>query len=178
MGYFSIPPSPNIPNYITSLIYNGMCLLEGTNLSEGRGTDTPFLLFGAPWLNGYKLTSILNKLNLPGIKFEHSMFKPVRIRGKADWPKYRDEMCQGVRIRVLDDSKIDPIEMAVHIFEETRALHPNEFVFLETNFIDKLYGSDSLKSNILSKESLEVLFSSWQEDKNRFSSIREQYLLY
>ena len=58
-GYFSIPPSPNIPNYVTSLIYNGMCLLEGTNLSEGRGTDTPFLLFGAPWLKGYKLTSIL-----------------------------------------------------------------------------------------------------------------------
>ena len=178
MGYFSIPPSPNIPNHVTSLIYNGMCLLEGTNLSEGRGTETPFLLFGAPWLNGYKLTSILNKLKLPGIKFEYSMFKPVRIRGKADWPKYRYEMCQGVKIKVLNMDKVDPIRMAIHIIGETRALHPDEFIFLETNFIDKLYGNESLKLNILSHEPIENLFLSWQEDNNRFSSIRKQYLLY
>ena len=83
-----------------------------------------------------------------------------------------------MRIRVLDDSKVNPIKMAVYILKETRKLHPDEFIFLETNFIDKLYGSKILKSNILSNESLETLFISWQEDKAKFSPIRERYLLY
>ena len=62
-GYFSVPPSPNIPDFETALIYNGMCLLEGTNLSEGRGTENPFLLFGAPWMNSKVIIEMVGATN-------------------------------------------------------------------------------------------------------------------
>ena len=76
-GYFTIGPSPNISDYNTALVYAGMCLLEGTNISEGRGTDYPFLYFGAPWINGIKLTESLNHLEFDGVRFESINFTPI-----------------------------------------------------------------------------------------------------
>ena len=92
-GYFSISPSPNISNFKTALIYNGMCLLEGTNISEGRGTRDPFLLFGAPWMNSKKILKDLINLKFSGVNFYQKTFKPISIEG-AKYPKYENELSE------------------------------------------------------------------------------------
>ena len=69
-GFEFIPPSPNIPDLSTAIMYSGMCLIEGTNISEGRGTEKPFLLIGSPWINSEKLLSFLNKKNFNGVAFQ------------------------------------------------------------------------------------------------------------
>jgi uncharacterized protein YbbC (DUF1343 family) len=159
-GYFSIPPSPNIPDFETALIYNGLCLLEGTNISEGRGTDKPFRLFGAPWINGDEITDKLNSINLHGVRFESVNFTPQKSM-KAKWPKYENEICNGAKIIILDKKNLSPLTIGVEIIRSIYELYPQKFKFLESNFIDKLYGSNQLRIQVISKASIEEIKESW-----------------
>jgi len=88
-------PSPNMPTLATATVYPGQVFLEGTNISEGRGTTKPFELFGAPWIDGYRLTEELSRLNLPGVIFREAWFTPT-------FSKYKEELCGGAQIHVVD----------------------------------------------------------------------------
>ncbi len=173
-----VATSPNIPDFETALIYNGMCLLEGTNISEGRGTTKPFLTFGAPWINSSELEDELTSLNLPGVTFRALRFIPESIPGKARWPKYEGETCRGIRISITDFESCDPLLTAISILRVVQQNYPDKFEFIATNYIDKLYGSDNLRKRIRGGESARAIVSGWAEDELSFKQMREKYLLY
>jgi uncharacterized protein YbbC (DUF1343 family)/Na+/proline symporter len=167
-----VPPSPNIPNIQSAILYSGLCLFEGTNISEGRGTETPFEIIGSPWLNSEKIIEEIKYKNLEGVKVSKINFVPKSIKGKSLHPKYLNEQCNGIKITILDRKKINPIELALNLISIINKIHPEEFDFLEGDFIDKLYGSNDLRNHIVSNEDINVLINSWVKFNN------EKYLLY
>ena len=173
-----VPPSPNIADVNTSIIYSGMCLIEGTNLSEGRGTDFPFLQFGAPWLDSETLLNNMNDMNLPGVEFLKVNFIPRFIPSKATYPKFINQECKGLKILIDDRSKINPILITIKILNEVKKIHPNEFKFLSSNFIDKLYGSDLLKNNINTGLNIDELIGNWKYDYTEFESLSKKFRIY
>ena len=177
LGYFSISPSPNIPDFSTAFIYNGMCLLEGTNISEGRGSSAPFLLFGAPWMNSKLILEDMLKFNSPGVTFYQKTFKPISMEG-AKHPKYKGELCYGIKIDVFDESAMDPLAISILTLKTIYKHHPNYFSFNNNNFIAKLYGSNKIKENILQDRSIQELINTWNNDAISFSLLRKPYLIY
>ena len=146
-----VKPSPNIPNVGTALIYPGMCLLEGTNVSEGRGTEHPFKWFGAPWIDGKILSQELNKLHLPGVIFVPKSFTPISIPGVADKPKYEDQLCDGIEIRVITRNKYQSLNVGVSVLKKLQELYPEDIVFKE-NRLNRLWGSDTLLKELQKKK--------------------------
>ena len=146
-----VKPSPNIPDVGTALIYPGMCLLEGTNVSEGRGTEHPFKWFGAPWIDGKILSQELNKLHLPGVVFVPKSFTPISIPGVADKPKYEDQLCDGIEIRVITRNKYQSLNVGVSVLKKLQELYPENIVFKE-NRLNRLWGSDTLLKELQKKK--------------------------
>ena len=173
-----ISPSPNIEDNNTAFIYQGTCLIEGTNLSEGRGTNKPFSYIGAPWLNSEKLLMELNDLNLEGVDFYNKTFIPKTILGKVSQPKFEYQKCNGIGINIKDRKKASPLVITIHIINIVNKMHPNLFKFNSDNFIDKLYGSDELRKTILSNISINTLFENWNREKLIFKEQRAPFLLY
>ena len=171
------PPSPNIPNFKTALIYVGTCLLEGTNISEGRGTNFPYKVFGAPWLDNKKLISALNKYNFKGVIFSPENFTPIDIKGKALNPKYENILCNGVRIKIINKSEIQPFLIGASIIYEIHRLHPDKFKFKD-DFFDKLYGSNRFRENILESKNINGLIDSDNRSIERFKLDIKGVLLY
>ena len=145
-----VKPSPNIPDLGTALIYPGMCLLEGTNVSEGRGTEHPFKWFGAPWIDGKILSKELNKLHLPGVVFVPKSFTPVSIPGVADKPKYENQLCDGIEIRVITRNEYQSLKVGVSILKKLQELYPKNIIFKE-NRLNRLWGSDTLLNELQNK---------------------------
>ena len=145
-----VKPSPNIPDLGTALIYPGMCLLEGTNVSEGRGTEHPFKWFGAPWIDGEILSGELNKLHLPGVVFVPKSFTPVSIPGIADKPKYQNQLCDGIEIRVITRNEYQSLNVGVSILKKLQELYPENIIFKE-NRLNRLWGSDTLLNELQKK---------------------------
>tara|TARA_B100001750_G_C15495326_1_gene593763 strand:+ start:475 stop:1497 length:1023 start_codon:yes stop_codon:yes gene_type:complete len=165
-----ISPSPNIPDIMTALIYVGTCLLEGTNLSEGRGTNAPFMLFGAPWLDNQKIVQNLNDKKMEGVIFLEENFTPKTS-------KYSQVQCKGIRIHIKNKEKIDPLIVGMSIINEVYKNHPNEFEF-KADFFDKLYGSDDLRVAILESKNIDELMNKNEKDIEVFKKLREKVLLY
>src|SRR5205814_11941 len=117
-----VMPSPNMPTLDTALVYPGMCLLEGTNLSEGRGTTRPFELFGAPWLDGQKLADALEAEQLPGVRFRPCAFNPT-------WDKHRGKRCQGAQIHITDRRALEAVRLGVACIVHARAQDPAKFAW-------------------------------------------------
>jgi len=145
-----VNPSPNIPDVATALIYPGMCLLEGTNVSEGRGTEHPFKWFGAPWIDSKILSQELNKLHLPGVVFVPKSFTPVSIPGVADKPKYENQLCDGIEIRVITRNEYQSLNVGVGVLKKLQELYPENIVFKE-NRLNRLWGSDTLLKDLEKK---------------------------
>jgi len=145
-----VKPSPNIPDLGTALIYPGMCLLEGTNVSEGRGTEHPFKWFGAPWIDGKILSGELNKLHLPGVVFVPISFTPVSIPGVADKPKYENQLCNGIEIRVITRNEYQSLNVGVSILKKLQELYPENIIFKE-NRLNRLWGSNTLLNELQKK---------------------------
>ena len=116
-GLRFIRPSPNMPDLRTAEVYPGLCLLEGTNVSEGRGTRMPFRQFGAPWIDSKHLADRLNKLNLPGMHFETASFTPASS-------KYQGQTCNGVRIIITDRDQLEPYYSGIRIISEICRMYP------------------------------------------------------
>jgi uncharacterized protein YbbC (DUF1343 family) len=115
-----VMPSPNMPTLDTATVYPGMCLLEGTNISEGRGTTRPFEIFGAPFIDPEKLSSELNALNLPGVFFRENYFQPT-------FHKFAGELCGGAQIHVTDRDEFRPFLTGVEIIKRIRKIYEKEF---------------------------------------------------
>lgn len=119
-----IPPSPNMPTLETALVYPGGCLVEGTNLSEGRGTTTPFQLVGAPFLNANQLARELSEAGVPGCMIRPASFKP-------SFEKHSGEVCHGVMLHVTNKQLFRPVTTYLHLLCLARAQSPDDFQFLE-----------------------------------------------
>jgi uncharacterized protein YbbC (DUF1343 family) len=117
-----VMPSPNMPTYTTALVYPGGCLLEGTNLSEGRGTTRPFELLGAPWLNGERLAHMLRAVRLPGVALRPLTFVPT-------FHKHAGVLCGGVQVHVTDAARFQPVATYAAIIAAAHALTPEHFRF-------------------------------------------------
>lgn len=172
-----IPPSPNLPYLECALAYPGTCLLEGTNVSEGRGTDHPFLLVGAPWIDGEALAEALAKLPFTGFFFDAAEFTPAS-HPWAMRPKYEGRLCRGVRIQPAPDADRRPVLMGVQLLDAIHRLHAREFRFLEDRFIDRLFGSARLREAIVRGEPIEPLIKAWIPEVRAFKAFREPFLIY
>lgn len=174
--YF-IKPSPNIMTPETILMYPGTCLFEGTNLSEGRGTYSPFLLFGAPFLDNSKLLSELQKYNYPDISFEAVTFTPVEIKNTVTKPKHKDVECKGIRIIPKQNLKSDPILLTLRILHHIIKLHPADITFREKSFAI-LSGKHDLQSRLKNGEDPDQIYNSWNKELESFNNLKKRYLLY
>ncbi len=164
-----IAPSPNMPTLETATVYPGFCLIEGTNLSEGRGTTRPFQLVGAPWLDAARLAGRLQRLSLPGVRFRPQAFTPT-------FSKYRGELCQGIQVHVTDRKHFQPVETAIHFLAEVRQLHPGQFEILES--FDRLAGNTWMGQQLTDGAPAAALISRWQPALRQFETLRAKYLLY
>lgn len=171
-----LKPSPNIPTLNSAIIYPGMCLIEGTNLSEGRGTDSPFLIIGAPYIDGNKLTSEMKKLELSGVEFESLDFTPVGIENAAPNPKYKNVKCGGLKIIITDGYKIEPVKVALHLISIVKKMYPNDFQF-KSGF-DRLSGDKKIKEMFGNDIPVNDMIKYWKDEIITFQNIREKYLLY
>ncbi|MAV64999.1 MAG: hypothetical protein CMG00_07395 [Candidatus Marinimicrobia bacterium] len=165
-----ISPSPNIKDKKTALMYLGTCLLEGTNVSEGRGTDSPFMLLGSPWLNSEHIAFRLNNLNLEGVSFSQRKYTPSKS-------KYSGIECNGIQIHISDYLKVNPFIVGVQIISEIYKNHKEDFKF-NSDFFDKLYGGVDLRIAINESHDLNQLFYSNTIDLENFKIKREHSLIY
>jgi len=165
-----VPPSPNIPAMASALVYPGMCLIEGTNLSEGRGTTTPFEIVGAPWLDALKLAERLNALALPG-----ALFRPVTFTPNLS--KFSGESCQGVQLHVADRKSFRPLATALAIIEDIRKNYPEQFQF-KSAYFDRLVGTDLVRKSIEQNLSARQITVTWQKELTAFDATRKMFLLY
>ena len=171
-----VKPSPNMFYPSTAVCYPATCFLEGTNVSEGRGTDKPFEYFGAPWINGGELAGNLNeKYGLKGVVFESAEFTPSEKISNYP-PKFFNKKCSGVFIRVTDKMAFQPVKCAVAILTELNRY--SSFRFNKDNFIDKLAGTDKLRKQILNGSGFQEITGSWNAELEEYNSVKEKYLLY
>jgi uncharacterized protein YbbC (DUF1343 family) len=169
-GLRFIKTSPNMPDLQTAAIYPGLCLLEGTNVSEGRGTDKPFIRFGAPWIDAKRLAERLNALKLPGMRFEPTRFTPTSS-------KHRGKVCNGIRIITSDRNALEPYYAGIRIVDELFRLYPDDFQWRAAHF-DRLCGTSKVRNAIISGDSLDKLRNNWQTELTSFKKIRDKYLIY
>lgn len=172
-----VKPSPSIYFPSSAVCYAGTCLFEGTNLSEGRGTDKPFEYIGAPYCDGDKLIEELAQYNLPGCKFEKINYVPSSITSPSNPPKYVGEQCSGIYINVTDKATFKPFVTAIAILISAKKLFP-EFNWRSDNFIDKLAGTKSFRKMVNSNVSLNEIVESYQKNLGVFKNLREKYIIY
>lgn len=163
-------PSPNLPTLDTAIVYPGQVLLEGTNLSEGRGTTRPFELFGAPWIDGYELTRALNALNLPGVVFREAWFTPT-------FSKHQGKLCGGCQIHVTDRGAFEPIATTLHLLQVIRQRYPAEFEF-HADYFDKVMGTCSVRTALTKGVPVAEIVSGFLAGLDEFARLRRSYLLY
>ena len=166
-----IKASPNLPTFDSVVLYNGTCLFSGTNVSEGRGTTSPFSVVGAPYLNPITLSAEANRLGLPGVSFSPTMFMP-------NFSKYPGQSLSGVQIHVEKPHEVRPVELGVRLFCLIRDNY-EEFAPLAAGqngiyHVDRLSGSDELRTG----KSADDILENWDRQAKAFRPIHDKYLLY
>jgi uncharacterized protein YbbC (DUF1343 family) len=174
-----VPPSPNIPRLESTLVYPGLCLLEGTNVSEGRGTTLPFEISGAPWVDPETLVKRLEGLGLPGLRFRPLHFLPT-------FHKWANCLCGGVHLDVTDREAFKPFLTGLALVRLYRELGgewfqwkrpPYEYEYRLLPF-DILCGTDRIRRGLEAGASLEEMEASWQPELEAFADRRGEFLLY
>jgi uncharacterized protein YbbC (DUF1343 family) len=171
-----ISPSPNIPNVETEIAYPGTCLIEGTNVTEGRGTLEPFLNIGAPFIVSSDLIKELEAQNISGVRLSSIVFSPIDIPGKVTNPKFKNQVCNGIQIHIANKSKFESVKFGIRLVSALHKLYPKELVM--TNFFDKLTGDESIRTKISTNVPADDIIKSWETELNQFLTIRKKYLLY
>ena len=172
-----IPSSPNLPTLDSVTLYPGTCLIEGANLSEGRGTSRPFEYIGAPWIKAEPLVDQLSALNLAGVRFRPVFFVPT-------FSKYQGELCAGVHVYVADRDRFQPVSAMLHVLQTLKRTYPDDFAWRPSwnpgapRPIDLLWGSDKLRQHLDADRDVDDLITSWQPDLARFEHLTANYLLY
>jgi uncharacterized protein YbbC (DUF1343 family) len=175
-----VMPSPNMPTLDTATVYPGMCLLEGTNLSEGRGTTRPFEIFGAPYIEPERLVNRLDSFRLPGVFFRPLYFQPT-------FQKYSGRLCGGAQIHIINKQRFRPFKTGVAIIKAVHDLYPEQFQWQQPPYeyetekmpIDILAGTDRLRRYIEEGTSLDRMEEWWTEECREFQKrVRRNYLIY
>lgn len=172
-------PSPNMPTVFTATVYPGMCLVEGTNLSEGRGTTHPFEFFGAPWLDPFRFAERLNHLELPGVRFRPHYFMPT-------FHKHANQVCGGVELHVTDRAIFEPYRTGLWCIKVARDIDPEKFDWRREPYefvadrlaIDLLAGSADYRELVEGGSDIDELIGSWEGQLREFARMREEFLLY
>jgi uncharacterized protein YbbC (DUF1343 family) len=172
-------PSPNMPTPETALVYPGTCLLEGTNLSEGRGTTRPFELLGAPWLDGARLAEDLARERLPGVRFRPASFVPT-------WDKHAGVRCHGVELHVHDAARFRPFRTGLAVVLHARRQAPERFAWRTEPYefvadvpaFDLLCGSARERTAIEAGATLRELLGPLGVEERAFARRRAPYLRY
>ncbi|SFS86463.1 exo-beta-N-acetylmuramidase NamZ family protein [Marininema halotolerans] len=169
-----VPPSPNMPTVETAQVYPGTGMIEGTNLSEGRGSTRPFELMGAPYIRGWELAEQLNKAKLPGVAFREAAFTPT-------FSKYQGETVKGIQIYVTDSDRFRPVLTGLTIIQTVKELYPEDFAWRKDGdnyWIDKLTGSDRVRKGMDQGESAHAMEVIFKRELEPFKHLRKPYLLY
>ena len=174
-----VMPSPNMPTLKTAIVYPGMCLLEGTNLSEGRGTTRPFELFGAPYIDPFLLTGELNRLKLPQCVFRPLYFKPT-------FQKWGGQICGGAQLHLLNREQFQPLVTGLAVIHTVYNLYPDQFEWRREayEFVDKipaidlLFGNQEIRKQIESHRPLPGIIEMIQAETDQFLSMRKEFLHY
>ena len=172
-------PSPNLPTLDAAIVYPGQVLLEGTNLSEGRGTTRPFELFGAPFLEPGRILHRLQGIELPGVILRTACFEPT-------FHKWAGELCRGFQLHVTDRLTFKPYYTTLALLAVIRELYPRQFAWRQPPYeyetvrlpFDLLTGDDQIRKGLEDGLTMAELESAWQEDLGRFMELRREFLLY
>jgi uncharacterized protein YbbC (DUF1343 family) len=174
-----VMPSPNMPTVDTAYVYPGGCLIEGTNLSEGRGTTRPFELVGAPWLDPWALADEMNRERLPGVRFRAAYFTPT-------FQKHAGQLCGGVGVHVTERRSFPAFLAYLLLIEKARRQDARRFAWRQPPYeyeyvkppIDILCGSDRVRQAIEKGEPVRRFVPQWREELRTFKRRRAKYLLY
>ncbi len=174
-----VPPSPNMPTLDTALLYPGLCLVEATTLSEGRGTTRPFHLVGAPWVDAHRLFERLRALKLPGVGFRAAWFRP-------EFQKHAHQVCAGVELHITDREALEPLALGLHLIKAVHDLHPRDFSWRSQAYefvsdvpaLDLLTGSPDAREIIETGAGLAPMLARWHDEVGLFEGSLEGVLLY
>jgi uncharacterized protein YbbC (DUF1343 family) len=174
-----VMPSPNMPTIETAVVYPGQCLLEGTNLSEGRGTTRPFELCGAPWINPRELIARLEHDDLPGVVFRPVWFRPT-------FQKFAGQDCGGVQLHVTDRAAFHPVRTGLALLQALRDLSGTRFAWRTEEYefvsdrpaIDLLFGSDRERLALEAGKSWREIAAAWEPEEAAFRKRRRPFLIY
>jgi uncharacterized protein YbbC (DUF1343 family) len=174
-----VMPSPNMPTLETAFVYPGLCLVEGTNLSEGRGTTRPFEIIGAPFLDGHRLAEELHRQALPGVRFRPLSFRPM-------FHKFGGQSCGGVQLHVTDRALFRPYRTGIALLNAARAQAPEQFRWRTEPYefvsnpvaIDLLTGSDVVRRAIDDGVSTAEIAATLVQFEATFSDGRAPFLMY
>lgn len=167
-GLVWVAPSPSMIRPDEALLYPGVALLDGTNASVGRGTDRPFELVGAPFVEGARLAQDLTDLHLPGVRFAEASFTPRSGMNAG-------KVCSGVSIAVVDRAKVEPVRLGLAIAEALLRLYPAEF---QPSAMRRMIGHEPTYAAVLRGEGLDAIAAGWEQDLAAFAAVRSKYLLY
>lgn len=168
-----LPPSPNLPGMKSLRLYPGICLLAGTNLTEGRGTTEPFSLIGAPYIRDGQFARMLEQMNIPGLHFTEAWFLP-------QFSKYANTMCGGARIHITDPTALRSVDAGVRIIRLAQKMYPESFAFRPAGgdgrwHIDLSSGTDDLRRIDLSADEI---ICKWRTEAERFRPVWQKKLIY
>jgi uncharacterized protein YbbC (DUF1343 family) len=172
-----VKPSPSMATLKTAVVYPGTCFIEGTNLSEGRGTERPFEYVGAPYVDARRWAEVLNAYRLNGVRFEPVEFTPQSLEGITIHPKHERQKCNGIFIDVTDRDVYEPVRTGVHVLSAAKRLFPDSFKW-RGRYIDLLAGATKLRTAIDAGVPPDQIAGMWKEEIEKFERIRKKYLLY
>jgi uncharacterized protein YbbC (DUF1343 family) len=176
-----VATSPNIPDFDAALVYPGIGMVGETDVNEGRGTPTPFRVFGAPWLDGPRMVARLNALDLPGVRFEAVVYTPRSIPGVAARPRFEGTRLNGTRILATDMARIEPVEIGVHVLAllaaEARSQRSVR-LFRKLAMFHAIAGTKRLHRMLEAGSNGAAIVAAWQAEVAQFKARRARYLLY
>jgi uncharacterized protein YbbC (DUF1343 family) len=178
-GLYWVSPSPNLPTPESALLYPGQVILEGTNISEGRGTTTPFELWGAPYLKLEPMLEFLAHKNLAGLKLRPARFTP-------SFDKWKGESCAGFQIHITDPNVYRPFRTSLTLLQAVALSHGNKFQWISPPYeyefnhlpIEIILGSTNLHLKLEAGVAIEELERSWEPQLEEFRKLRGPYLIY
>jgi uncharacterized protein YbbC (DUF1343 family) len=165
-----VTPSPNLPTLEAATVYPGQVLLEGTNLSEGRGTTKPFEFFGAPWIDGAVLERRLNELRLPGVKFRQVWFTPT-------FSKFSGQFCGGCQLHVINRETFRPVTTVLEELAVINQLYGGKLE-LHASYFDKVMGTSTVREALERGDPAEKIVAGFQPGLQAFARLRQPFLLY
>jgi len=166
-GLTWVNPSPNMRNMVAASLYTGIGAIEASNVSVGRGTDSPFEQLGAPWIDGPRLAAELNRRNLPGVRFYPISFTPTSS-------KFASELCHGIFIIVTDRDRMRPVRLGLEVAAALYRLFSTAF---EVDKVGRLFGADTVR-RIRAGEDPAAIATAWSRSESGWRLLRAKYLKY